>query len=57
MAIYTPLQVPKPVTDSHAVRPDSTPRRVHTRSAHRMGLVLDITLAVIAIGVILLVVF
>ena len=57
MAIYTPLQVPKPVTDSTAVRPGPTPRRVHTRSAHRMGLALDITLAVIAMGVVLLVVF
>jgi hypothetical protein len=57
MAIYTPLQVPRPVTDSNAVRPAPAPRRVHTRSAHRLGLTLDITLAVIAIGVILLVVF
>lgn len=56
MAIYTPLQVPTPMTDSKGVRPAPTPRRVHTPSAHRVGLALDITLAVIAIGVILLVV-
>jgi D-alanyl-D-alanine dipeptidase len=57
MAIYTPLQVPQPITDSHVVQPAPTPRRVHTRSTHRLGLAFDVTLAVIAIGVILLVVF
>jgi hypothetical protein len=58
MAIYTPLQVPQPPnTDSHVVKSAPTPRRVHTRSAHRLGLALDITLAVIAVGVILFMIF
>jgi hypothetical protein len=58
MAIYTPLQVPQPpITDSHVVQSAPTPRRVHTRAAHRLGLVLDVTLALIAVGVILALIF
>lgn len=56
MAIYTPLQVPQPITDSHVVHPAPTPRRVHTRSTHRLGLALDIALAVVALMIIILVV-
>jgi len=56
MAIYTPLQVPQPNTDSHVVQPGPTPRRVHTRSTHRLGLAFDIALAFVALVIVVLVV-
>ena len=56
MAIYTPLQVPQPITDSHVVQPAPTPRRVHTRSTHRIGLAFDIALAIALVMIILVVI-
>ncbi len=49
MAIYTPMQVPQPGPQTKNVqRAPSTPRRVHTERAHAAGLVIDITLAIMA---------
>jgi hypothetical protein len=58
MAIYTPMQVPQPPAETKTVqRAPNTPQRVHTRRAHRTGLVIDIALGLIAIFLLLIVVF
>jgi D-alanyl-D-alanine dipeptidase len=58
MAIYTPMQVPQPSPPTKRVRlAPNTPKRVHTRRAHRTGFALDITLALIAVVVLLLILF
>lgn len=58
MAIYTPMQVPQPSPLTESVRPaPSAPQREHPRETHRTGLALDITLALIAIFVLLTVLF
>lgn len=58
MAIYTPIQVPSPDVQNRGMRRSPTaPRRVHTRRAHRVGLAIDIVLAVVVVVALLLVVF
>ncbi len=58
MAIYTPMQVPQPSPPTKRVRlAPNAPKRVHTRRAHWTGLALDITLALIAAVVLLLILF
>ena len=56
MAIYTPMQVPQPGPQTKNVRrAPTTPQRVHTRRAHWAGLALDITLALIAVFILLVI--
>jgi hypothetical protein len=58
MAIHTPMQVPQPAQPTKRVRlAPNAPKLVHTRRAHWTGLALDITLALIAVGVLLLILF
>ena len=58
MAIYTPIQVPSPEVQNRGMRRSpAAPRRVHTRTAHNVGLGIDITLAVIVVVALLFVFF
>jgi hypothetical protein len=58
MAIITPLQVPTPSEQNRDIyRAPATPRRAHTPHTHTVGLVIDITLALIVVLALLFMLF